>query len=37
MRKLMIIATLALSFLASVATSTAANPPDCGSQCPWVR
>ena len=37
MRKLMILLTLTISFLATAATSSASNPPDCGDACPWVR
>jgi hypothetical protein len=37
MRKFTILFTLTISFLATAATSTAANPPDCGDACPWVK
>jgi hypothetical protein len=37
MRKITLLLTLAVSFLATASASTNAAPPDCGDSCPWVR
>ncbi len=36
MRKLMIVLTLAVSFLAATGVANAAAPPDCGPDCPVI-
>jgi hypothetical protein len=37
MRKIMILLTLSVSFLAATANATQVAPPDCGNGCPWVK
>jgi hypothetical protein len=37
MRKLMMILTLAVSFIAVTGVANAVEPPSCGDNCPFVR
>jgi len=37
MRKLVMILTLAISFLAVTGAANAIEPPTCGDNCPFVR
>ncbi len=37
MRKLMMILTVAMTFLAVTGAATALEPPTCGDNCPFVR
>ena len=37
MRKLMIVLTFAVALLSATGVATAADPPQCGDDCPFVR